>query len=109
MIKTGSIRRSYIGIAGQNVPLHRRVVRFHLLPVESGVLITSVEPNSPAQRAAANEGDIIISHAGNPITGIDDLLKSLTEEKVGVRSPLIVIRGTEKITLEIVPEARANR
>src|ERR671927_492274 len=48
LIKEGRVRRSYIGVGGQAVPLHRRVVRFHNLPVETGVLIVSVEEKSPA-------------------------------------------------------------
>ena len=36
LIHEGRIRRAYLGVAGQNVPLHRRVVRYHELPVESG-------------------------------------------------------------------------
>src|SRR5439155_3553410 len=38
LIKEGKIRRSYIGVGGQNVPLHRRLVRHYQLPVASGVL-----------------------------------------------------------------------
>src|SRR6266704_2812036 len=51
LIKEGRIRRSWIGVAGQNVPIHARVVRFHRLKVNHGVLVLSVEPHSPAQRA----------------------------------------------------------
>ena len=52
LIKEGRIRRSWIGVAGQNVPIHPRVVRFHKLPVNHGVLVAGLEPGSPAQRAA---------------------------------------------------------
>ncbi len=48
LIKEGRIRRSSIGVAGQNVPLHPRVVRFHKLPNDRGVLVMEVEPGSPA-------------------------------------------------------------
>ena len=51
LIKEGRIRRSWIGVAGQNVPIHRRVVRFHRLAVDYGVLVASIEPGSPATRA----------------------------------------------------------
>src|SRR5438445_10106707 len=51
LIKEGKIRRSYVGVAGQNVPIHRRVVRFYNLPLETGVLVVSVEKNSTAERA----------------------------------------------------------
>ncbi|HMK50856.1 MAG TPA: trypsin-like peptidase domain-containing protein [Thermodesulfobacteriota bacterium] len=104
LIKEGKIRRSYIGLGGQNVSLLRRIVRFHHLPVESGILIVSIEEGSPAQRAGLSEGDIIVGFDGQPTAGIDDLHRMLTEEKVGVRTPLTVIRRTEKLSLPIVPE-----
>ena len=109
LIKEGRIRRSYIGLGGQNVTLHRRLVRFFHLPLESGVLVVSVEENSPAQKAGLVEGDIIIAFDGHPIAGIDDLHKWLTEEKVGVKTELTVIRRTEKMVLEIVPEESRSK
>ena len=109
LIKEGKIRRSYIGLGGQNVPLLRRFVRFFHLPVESGVLVVSIENNSPAQRAGLSEGDVIIGFDGQPIAGIDDLHKMLTEEKVGVHTKLTIIRRSEKLDLDIVPEESKAR
>src|SRR5438046_6257323 len=43
LIKEGKIRRSYIGVAGQDVPIHPRIVRFYKLPISTGVLVVSVE------------------------------------------------------------------
>ncbi len=103
LIKEGRIRRSYIGVGGQNVTLHRRVVRFYRLPTEAGVLVVSVEKNSPGQKAGLVEGDIIVGFDGHPVAGIDDLHKMLTEEKVGVRTDLAIIRQTEKLVIGIVP------
>jgi S1-C subfamily serine protease len=104
LIKEGKIRRSYIGLGGQNVSLLRRIVRFHRLPVESGILVVSIEEDSPAQRAGLSEGDIIVGFDGQPTAGIDDLHRMLTEEKVRVKTSLTVIRRTEKLILPIVPE-----
>jgi S1-C subfamily serine protease len=104
LIKEGKIKRSYIGLGGQNVPLLRRMVRFYHLPVESGILVVSIEENSPAQRAGLSEGDVIVSFDGQPIAGIDDLHKRLTEEKVGVRTKLTILRRTEKLDFMIIPE-----
>jgi S1-C subfamily serine protease len=104
LIKEGKVRRSYIGVGGQNVTLHRRIVRFHRLPVESGVLVVSIEGNSPAQKAGLMEGDVIVGFDGRPTAGIDDLHKGLTEEKVGVSTPLTILRRSEKLVLNIVPE-----
>lgn len=104
LIKDGRIRRGYIGVAGQNVFLHRRLVLFHNLTAESGVLIVTLENNSPARRAGLLEGDIIIGIDDQSIKSIDDLHKQLTEHRIGVKSQLTIIRRSEKLTIEIVPE-----
>ena len=109
LIKEGKIRRSYIGLGGQNVTLLRRLVRFHRLATESGVLVVSVEENSPAQRAGLAEGDIIIGFNGHTISGIDDIHRELTEERVGVETELTLIRQGEKIVLKITPEESRPR
>jgi len=103
LIRHGRVRRSYIGVAGQNVALPRRMVRYHQLPVESGILVLSVEPDSPGQRAGLREGDIIVAFDGRPTAGIDDLHRLLTEQQVGMRRPLTIIRGGARLVLEIVP------
>lgn len=104
LIKEGKVRRGYIGVGGQNVPLPRRLVLFHELGVENGVLVISTEPNSPAQTAGLQEGDVIVGLNNQPVGNIDDLHKILTHEQVGVRSPLTILRRTEKLVLDIVPE-----
>src|SRR5439155_22428445 len=103
LIRDGRIRRSYIGVAGQNVPLHRRVVRFYNLPLETGVLVVSVEKDSPAERAGLREGDLIVAFNRQPIGSVHDLHKVLVSEQIGVRASLTVIRHTEKLELPIQP------
>ncbi len=103
LIKDGKIRRSYIGVAGQNVPIHRRVVRFYALPVETGVLVVSIENNSPAERAGLHQGDLIVAFNGQPIASVHDLHKVLVGEQIGVNASLTVIRHTEKLKLPILP------
>src|SRR4051794_25253123 len=51
LMRDGHVRRSYIGVGGQNVPLHRRVVRYFNLPVETGVMVTNLDHDSPAFKA----------------------------------------------------------
>jgi S1-C subfamily serine protease len=104
LIKDGRIRRGYIGVGGQNTPLHRRLVRYHDLPVETGVLVLSTEPGSPANKAGLIQGDVIVGLDADPIASIDDLHRRLTDDRVGVRSTLTVIRGTEKLQVSITPE-----
>jgi S1-C subfamily serine protease len=104
LLRDGRIRRSYIGVSGQTVPVHRRVVRFYDLPKETGALVLSVEEGSPAKRAGLREGDIILALENQPVAGVDDLHRLLTEVRVGVSSALTVVRYTEKLELKIVPE-----
>jgi S1-C subfamily serine protease len=103
LIRDGRIRRSYIGVAGQNVPLHRRIVRFYNLALEAGVLVVSVEKDSPAQRAGLREGDIIVAFNAEPIGTIHDLHKMLVGEQIGVPAKFMVIRHTEKLELSVLP------
>ncbi|HMG35855.1 MAG TPA: trypsin-like peptidase domain-containing protein [Blastocatellia bacterium] len=109
LIRYGKVSRSYIGLAGQNVRLPRRIVRYYNLSVESGILVVSFEANSPAKQGGAREGDIIIGLDDHPTAGIDDLHKLLTEDRIGHRSQLVVIRGTDKLTLEVVPQETQPR
>ena len=104
LLRDGRIRRSYVGISGQTVPLHRRVVRFYDLPNESGALVLSVEENSPAKRAGLRSGDIVIALEGQWVAGVDDLHRLLTEVRVGVSCAVSVLRWTEKLDLHVVPE-----
>jgi S1-C subfamily serine protease len=68
------------------------------------VLVVSVEAASPAENAGVRQGDVIVTYDGQPVAAIDDLHKLLTEEKVGVRSSLSILRRTELLTVDIVPE-----
>jgi S1-C subfamily serine protease len=103
LIRDGKIRRGYIGVAGQDVPLHRRIVRFFHLEAETGVLVTHIEPNSPAARAGLQENDLIVAFDNKSIDGVDALHRQLIDERIGASARLTVIRRTEKLDLEITP------
>ena len=108
LLRDGRVRRAYLGVSGQTVPLHTRLVRFYNLPVRQGVLVMSVEPSSPARRAGLREGDVIVSLGDQPVGSVDDLHRLLTEQRVRVRVPITVIRRTEQLTIEVVPEESAS-
>jgi S1-C subfamily serine protease len=104
LLRDGRIRRSYIGVSAQTVPVHRRVVRFYDLAKESGALVLSVEENSPAKRAGLRDGDIIVALEGHAVAGVDDLHRVLADIRAGASCSLTVLRHTEKLELKIVPE-----
>jgi len=106
LINHGRIRRSFVGFGGQTVPLVRQVVRYYQLTQESGVLVTAVEPGSPAQAAGLLEGDIIVRAGAYPAASIEAIQRVLTQSMIGVPLSLTVLRGTELVTLTAVPAER---
>jgi S1-C subfamily serine protease len=107
LIRDGRIRRSYIGLAGQTVPIPRAVARENQLAVTSGVFVVSVEPNSPAAAAGVKDGDVLLAFAGTPVTGVDDLHRLLTEEKIGEPTAITFLRSARRRKITVVPaEAR---
>ncbi|MGH7214632.1 MAG: S1C family serine protease [Tepidisphaeraceae bacterium] len=104
LIKDGRITRSHLGVGGQNVPVPTRLVRFYNLGANSGVLVLHVEEDSPSSRAGLLEGDVIVAFDGQPIAGIDELHRLLTEQRVGVDLPLTILRRYEKMDLTVTPE-----
>jgi S1-C subfamily serine protease len=106
LLRFGRVKRSYVGLGGQDVPLHRRIVRFHHLAGDGGVLVIQVEPGSPADRAGVRQGDIIIEFDGLPIEHMDELYRQLTEERVGKTAEMVVLRGLDKQALLITPEEK---
>jgi S1-C subfamily serine protease len=103
LIRDGRVRRSRIGVSAQNVVLPRRLTLLHDLP-ETGVLIAGIEPNGPAFRSSLREGDVLIALDGQKVAGIDDLHRALTDERVGVRVPLTILRRGETEIVHLVPE-----
>jgi S1-C subfamily serine protease len=109
LMRDGKIRRGYLGLAGQNIDLPRRFVRFHRLPTDSAVLIVSIEPDSPARDAGLQEGDVIVALNDKPLRSIDDLHRLLTDGVIGARATLSILRRTEKLAISIVPEESLPR
>jgi S1-C subfamily serine protease len=108
LLREGRVQRSYLGIAGQDVPLPRRLARHYHLSSWSGVLVVEVVESGPAARAGVATGDLIVSFDGTPIERTDDLHRVLTGDRAGTPAPLAVLRGVELLSLPVVPEtARA--
>ena len=106
LIRDGRIRRSFIGMAGQNVPILRKITHHFGLPNRGGILVISMDENGPAKKAGLVEGDIIFTFAGVTVEGIDELHRLLTEERVGTEVPIGIIRGAQKLEFGITPFER---
>ena len=106
LVRDGRIRRSYVGIVGNQMPIPRALARANRLAVDSGVRVASVAAESPAAVAGIKEGDIVLAFDGHPIGGVDDLHRLLAEERIGVPAAVVVLRGGERRELTVVPAER---
>ena len=106
LIRNGKIERSYIGVAGQDVPIHPRIVRHYSLKASTGAMAISIEPRSPAEAAGLRERDVIIGFGRSSISGVDDLHRLLTEVAPDESIEITVLRSTELVKLQIRPQPR---
>lgn len=106
LIKDGKIIRSYVGVGGQNVPLHRKVVRYFNLPVDTGVMVLELDPNGPAALAGVQQNDVIVRFGNTDTPTIDHLHRLMTEQTIGVPTEIVVIRRTERLVLTLTPKGK---
>ena len=107
LIKEGRIRRGYIGVAGQDVPIHERVARFHQLRQRSGILVHTVDKDSAAAEAGVEENDILIWLDHEELPSVHELHKLLVLREPGRKSRLTVLRNHQLKHLWITPRERA--
>jgi S1-C subfamily serine protease len=105
LLRDGRVRRSYLGIAAQDEPIPRRIVRHFGLPADTAVLVTETVQDGAAVRAGVRDGDLIIAMDGQVVARTDDLHRLLTGDRVGVSSLLRVIRGTQLLEIHVAPAA----
>ena len=106
LLRDGRVRRGYLGVAGQDVPLLRRVSRFYKLAQASGGLVIAAEADGPGRAAGLREGDILVSLDQHPLTSLDDIHRLLTEERIGRSVTLGVLRGSERLEMKLTIAAR---
>jgi S1-C subfamily serine protease len=106
LLKDGRVRRGFLGLAGANVPLARRIARHFELDNARAVRVESVEKGGPASRAGVEQGDLIVRFAAQPVNGIDDLHRLLTGARIGAESRLTVVRRAQKLELAVTPSER---
>jgi S1-C subfamily serine protease len=106
LLKDGRVRRGFLGLAGANVPLARRIARHFELDNARAVRVETVEKGGPASRAGVEQGDLMVRFADQPVNGIDDLHRLLTGERIGAESRLTVVRRAQKLELAVTPSER---
>ena len=106
LVRHGRVRRAFIGISAQQTAIPPRRRRAAGIEQDNAVMVGTVESGSAADRAGLKAGDIVLGLDGVAITGADDLIRALTGEKIGCSVALDVLRGTERLTISLVPQER---
>lgn len=109
LIRHGRVRRGYIGISAAQTRLPRRLRREAGVAQDGAVVVSAVEPSSPAARAGLSQGDVLIALDGQAVTGADDLVRLLTAEKIGQTVEIDLLREGQRRQLALTPEERRRR
>jgi S1-C subfamily serine protease len=99
----GRVRRAFIGVSGATVPVDRRLQRAFDLRQETAIRVVEVQPDSPAQRAGLEDGDLLISADGAALAGIDALQRLLDAERIDRPTAVRVIRRGRLLDFTITP------
>jgi S1-C subfamily serine protease len=101
LLAHGRVRRGWLGVAGMNAALARRIARHHEIENASGVRVRSIEPRSPAAAAGIEVGDLIVRLDGEVITGIDKLQQTLNAQRIGRALDAVLLRHTRKVNVQV--------
>ncbi|MBI3278957.1 MAG: trypsin-like peptidase domain-containing protein [Acidobacteria bacterium] len=104
LMRHGKIRRAWLGIEGQSTALPAGLARRNGVAAARGIAITGVAPGSPAQSAGLRAGDVIIEFGGEAVGGVDTLHPLLSDERIGRRTSVDVLRAGERKRFTIVPD-----
>jgi S1-C subfamily serine protease len=106
LIKHGRVRRGYIGVSGQTAAVPRRHARNAGIENASGAMVTALEPKGPAALAGLMTLDTIVMADGQPVTGVDDLVRLLNGERIGRAIAIDVLRRGTLRSFEVAPLER---
>ncbi len=103
LVLEGRVRRGYLGISAQAVPLPAQWLANLQLQTKGGVQVQQMEANSPAQQAGLQPGDVIVQLGGKPVDTIDALHKSLDADTIGQQVSIWVLRNGQLVNINVVP------
>jgi serine protease Do len=101
----GKLNRAYLGIVSNTVSIPQEIASLANIHQDSGVMIFQVEQGTPAKKAGLTMGDVIVKLNEKPVTTFYDLPRLLTEDIVGKKIALSIIREEKLVQLTITPTA----
>jgi S1-C subfamily serine protease len=109
LLRQGRIRRGYLGVGMQPVPIPTSLREKLGVGHEYGLMVLSVEQGSPAEQAGWQLGDILLGLNETPIVDVDELQAMLRGDSVGREVNALLIRGGEKVASEVTIEERPSK
>lgn len=106
IIQHGRVRRAYIGVSAQTVPIPKRWGAIAGVRQSHAVVVAGVEAGSPAAKAGIRERDVIVAVEGTPVAGVDDLLRTLSGDRIGKDTRVQLVSHGELKETTVVPEER---
>ena len=103
LIQKGSVERAYLGVQQQPVTSEEAAI-FHVKNGE-GVLVAKVTPNSPAEEAGLQRGDIITEFNGTKIHSPSELAELVERATVGSHQKLLILRDGKTIAIDVTTKA----
>jgi serine protease Do len=107
LVKTGKVQRAYLGVSIDEVT--REIAQELNLKRPTGVLIKEVMPDTPAEAAGMQQGDVVMRFAGQVVEGPRDLQEVVERSPLGSRQPLEIVRDGKPLRLEVKVEALPER
>jgi S1-C subfamily serine protease len=106
IIRHGYVRRAYVGVSAQTVPVPRRHAVAAGIDNRMGALLTGLEQDGPASRAGLLSGDVVVQLDGKPVSGVDDLIRLLDRDRVNRAVEVEVLRLGRVRVFNVTPIER---
>jgi S1-C subfamily serine protease len=109
MLQHGRVRRAFIGVAAQTVTVPRRHARAAGIENATGAMITAAEPGKPADAAGLMSYDVVVRLDGEPVAGVDDLIRLLNGERIGRPVKIELLRRGQLRAFDVTPTERKTK
>ncbi|MGH6854092.1 MAG: S1C family serine protease [Aestuariivirga sp.] len=106
VLQHGRVRRASLGIEGATTHIPRHLARFAGVDQPSGVRVMAVIKDGPAEAAEVKPGDLLIAIDGEPVQGVDDLLRLLDHDRVDRAVRVTLLRKGERRDRYVTPVER---
>jgi S1-C subfamily serine protease len=102
--REGGVKRGYLGIVSDSIPIPQEIATLSSVNQDEGLIILSVEKDSPARKAGLTFGDVLVKFNSKPVTELHELGRYLREDVVGKTVPVQVLRGEKLTELTVTPK-----